>query len=114
NLPQIPLPAILHWEGDHWVVLYDVRKSHVRIDDPALGPRRIPNVELALKWSGYAALFDYTEAFDRAPEARPTLSRLAPFFEKYHGVLSQVFLLAALVTSLQLLFPIFTQLVVDK
>ena len=24
NLPQMPLPAIVHWEGNHWVVLYDV------------------------------------------------------------------------------------------
>ncbi len=38
NLPQMPLPAIVHWEGNHWVVLYDVTDSHVRIADPALGP----------------------------------------------------------------------------
>ncbi len=24
NLPMMPLPAIVHWEGNHWMVLYDV------------------------------------------------------------------------------------------
>jgi Peptidase C39 family/Methyltransferase domain len=30
NLPHMPLPAIVHWEGNHWMVLYDVGDSHVR------------------------------------------------------------------------------------
>src|SRR5882724_6887529 len=28
NVPQMPLPAIVHWEGNHWVVLYDVNDTH--------------------------------------------------------------------------------------
>jgi Peptidase C39 family/Cyclic nucleotide-binding domain len=41
NLPNFPLPAIIHWEGNHWMVLYDVAHSHVRVADPAAGVRRI-------------------------------------------------------------------------
>src|SRR5439155_17978202 len=41
NLPQMPLPAIIHWDGYHWMVLYHVADSHVRVSDPALGNRRI-------------------------------------------------------------------------
>ena len=41
NLDALPLPAIVHWEGNHWVVLYEVGESHVRVDDPALGLRRL-------------------------------------------------------------------------
>ena len=72
NLPLLPLPAIVHWEGNHWMVLYDVAESHVRVADPALGLRRIARAEFEAKWSGYSALFDYTEAFEKAPEARPS------------------------------------------
>ncbi len=114
NLSLLPLPAIVHWEGNHWMVLYDVADAHVRVADPALGPRRIPRAEFEAKWSGYSALFDYTEAFANAPQARPALARLAPFVGKFRGVLLQVLLLATIVTFLQLLFPIFTQMVVDK
>ena len=27
NLPNLPMPAIVHWEGNHWMVLYDVTPS---------------------------------------------------------------------------------------
>jgi ABC-type bacteriocin/lantibiotic exporter with double-glycine peptidase domain len=60
----------IHWEGNHWMVLYDVRDSYVRVADPAAGLRRISRAEFVAKWSGYAALFDFTEAFAQAPEAQ--------------------------------------------
>ena len=31
--------------------------------------RKVPRAEFETKWSGYAALFDYTTAFEQAPEA---------------------------------------------
>src|SRR5204863_344923 len=37
NLPMMPLPAIVHWEGNHWIVLHDVNEQFVRVADPALG-----------------------------------------------------------------------------
>ena len=37
NLPLMPLPAIVHWEGNHWMVLYDVADAYVRVADPAFG-----------------------------------------------------------------------------
>ena len=64
NLPMMPLPAIAHWEGNHWIVLYDVDEQFVRVADPALGLRKIPRREFEAKWTGYAALFDYTPAFE--------------------------------------------------
>src|SRR5262249_62374780 len=45
NLPMMPLPAIVHWEGDHWIVLYDVDPQFVRVADPALGLRKLPRRE---------------------------------------------------------------------
>jgi ATP-binding cassette subfamily B protein len=63
NLMKMPLPAIVHWEGNHWVVLYDVTRSHVRIADPGTGLRRLPRAEFQKKWSGFAALYDYTTDF---------------------------------------------------
>ena len=113
NLSDLPLPAIVHWEGNHWMVLFEVGASRVRVDDPASGPRRISRTEFEQKWSGYAALFDYTEALERAPEARSTVSWLVPFIVKQRRPLVLALLLAVTVTLLQLLFPIFTQMVVD-
>ena len=114
NLPHLPLPAIVHWEGNHWIVLFDVGDRVVRVADPATGLRRVPRSEFLEKWSGYTALFDYTVEFEKAPEGRPTLAWLWPFFKKFQTLYLQVLLLAGVVTVLQLLFPVFTQVVMDK
>ncbi|PYK22830.1 MAG: hypothetical protein DME52_13780, partial [Verrucomicrobia bacterium] len=74
NLPLMPLPAIVHWEGNHWIVLYDVDAQSVRVADPARGLRKLPRREFEAKWTGYAALFDYTPAFEQAPEGKGTLA----------------------------------------
>ena len=65
-------------------------------------------------WSGYAALFDYTIAFANAPESKPGFAWLLPFLVKFKTIFLQVLLLAVAITFLQLLFPVFTQMVVDK
>ena len=114
NLPAMPLPAIVHWEGNHWIVLYDVDEQFVRVADPALGVLKIPRREFETKWTGYAALFDYTVAFESAPVSRPTMAWILPFLAKYKRILFQVVGLSVAVSFLSLLFPVFTQMVVDR
>ncbi|MBA3832173.1 MAG: peptidase domain-containing ABC transporter [Chthoniobacterales bacterium] len=114
NLPVLPLPAIIHWEGNHWMVLYDVQPAYVKVADPARGLRKIPRKEFEQNWSGYAALFDYTTAFANAPESKPGLTWILPFLAKFKIIFGQVMLLAIAITVLELLFPIFTEMVVDK
>jgi ATP-binding cassette subfamily B protein len=113
NLPYLPLPAIVHWEGKHWVVLYDVGKQHVRVADPGLGPRRLARAEFEAKWSGYAALFDYTERFEHAPQTQGALGWVVPFFLRHKRTLLQVLLLSLVGSVLLLLLPVFTQVIVD-
>ena len=111
---QMPLPAIIHWEGNHWVVLYDVSDTHARLVDPALGYVKVTRAELLAKWTGYAALFDYTEAFEQAPVATPGLSWLWPFFRPHLPLMLKALALAAIVSGLQMVLPVFTQIIVDR
>ncbi|HET6899183.1 MAG TPA: peptidase domain-containing ABC transporter [Vicinamibacteria bacterium] len=114
NLERMPLPAILHWEGNHWVVLYEVTGSSVRVADPALGLRRFKREELLARWSGYAALFDYTDAFAHAPVAKPSLAWLWPFVRPHTGLLLRSLGLAGVVSALQMVLPVFSQVIVDR
>src|SRR6202007_3487232 len=75
RLDDLPLPAVAHWEGNHWVVAYRVDDRHVRVADPARGLRRIPREEFLEKWSGYTSVVGYTERLAPAPAAR---ARRAP------------------------------------
>ena len=114
NLAAMPLPAVVHWEGNHWVVLHDVDERHAWISDPATHARQVPRAEFDEKWTGYAALFDYTQDFEKAPVGRPGLEWLWPFVRPYAPLLLRGLGLAFMVSALQMVFPIFTQVVVDR
>jgi ABC-type bacteriocin/lantibiotic exporter with double-glycine peptidase domain len=52
GLHELSLPAILHWEGNHFVVLEKIESRNARIADPAQGRRWIKLSELEAKWTG--------------------------------------------------------------
>ena len=114
NLDRMPLPAIAHWDADHWLVVYDVTRTHVGLADPALGIRRVPRDEFAARWSGYAALFEYTPQFEHAPVAASTVSWMWPFVRPHRPLLWRALALAGIVSVLQMTLPVFTQVIVDR
>jgi HlyB family type I secretion system ABC transporter len=114
HIGQMPLPAIIHWENYHWVVLFDVNDRHAWIADPANNNRQITRQELDEKWNGYAALFDYTEAFEQAPETNTGFGWLVPFLKPFANIFAKAFGLAVIVSALQMLLPVFTQVIVDS
>ena len=113
RLDLMPLPAIVHWENNHWFVVYDVDAEHVRVSDPARGRRRLKRSEFESKWSGYAAFFARTEALDNAPEERSSLRWLLEFFKPYRRTLVTALLLALLAAGAEMLIPVLTKFVVD-
>ena len=114
NVGEMPLPAIIHWDNYHWVVLFNVNARHAWIADPATSIRRITRKELDEKWNGYAALFDYTEAFEQTPETKTHIGWLIPFLKPFTSVFAKAFGLAITVSALQMLLPVFTQVIVDR
>ena len=74
----------------------------------------MPRAEFDEKWTGYAALFDYTQEFEKAPRRRAGLAWLWPFFRPYAPLLLRGLGLALVVSALQMIFPVFTQVIVDR
>jgi ATP-binding cassette subfamily B protein len=114
NLQRMPLPAICHWDGDHWLVLYHVTRRHAYLADPALGRRRVTRAEFEQRWTGYAALFDYTPAFEQAPTAARGLAWLWPIVKPHGPLILRALGLAVVVSVLQMVLPVFTQVIVDR
>ena len=113
RLDELPLPAIVHWKGNHWVVVYDVTERHVRVSDPARGRRRLPRAEFLEGWSGYASVVQWTERFDETPEAHTNLGWLVPLAKPHRARIGVAAGMAGLAAALQLVLPILTQVVVD-
>ncbi|MDY6786155.1 MAG: cysteine peptidase family C39 domain-containing protein, partial [Cyanobacteriota bacterium] len=51
-----PLPAIAHWEGKHYIVVYEVTAKQVIVCDPAIGQRTLTHAEFNTDWTNYALL----------------------------------------------------------
>ena len=114
NVDRMPLPAICHWDGDHWLVLYHLKSRHALVADPAIGFRRLPREEFERRWTRYAALFDYTPALEHAPRATRGLAWLWPLVRPHRTHIVKALMLAVVVSVLQMVLPVFTQVIVDR
>ena len=57
ELKSIPLPAIIHWNFNHYVVLEGFGGGMVYINDPASGPYRVTEEELDQAFTGVTLMF---------------------------------------------------------
>jgi ABC-type bacteriocin/lantibiotic exporter with double-glycine peptidase domain/CRP-like cAMP-binding protein len=113
RLDELPLPAIIHWGGNHWVVLYAIEQDRVYIADPARSLRRVSRSELLEKWTGYAALPSPTPRLAEAPLGRADARWLGDFIRPHRRTLLVGLALAFVAAGLEMLFPVLTQQVVD-
>ena len=62
-LPEDPLPLILHWEFNHFVVLEGIQDGKVYLNDPAMGRRTVPMEEFRTSYTGVALHVEPGEGF---------------------------------------------------
>ena len=113
RVDRLPLPALCHWEGNHWVVLYEVGATSVRIGDPARGLRTLSREEFDEKWTGYATLLSPTPAFEEIEEDRSDYRWLLQFLRPHRLAIAGATVLALVAAGLELAVPVFTQVIVD-
>ncbi len=114
RLDEMPLPAIVHWEGIHWVVLYDVAERSVRVADPALGRRKVDRAEFEEKWSGFAVLSEPTDALADLPEQQRNAGWLWDFFRPYKATMIKATVLALIAAALAMAIPAAGAVIVDE
>jgi ABC-type bacteriocin/lantibiotic exporter with double-glycine peptidase domain/CRP-like cAMP-binding protein len=114
RLDTLPLPAISHWDGNHWVVIHGIDGDRVRIADPAHGLRKLGRGEVEKHWSGYAALSEPTERLAGAPRGGLDLRWLWPFVRPHRRTLAIALVLALVAAGLQMVFPVFSQVIIDQ
>lgn len=114
KLAEQNLPAIAHWEGKHYIVVYQITSKYVIVCDPAIGQRTLSHQEFKAGWTGYTLLLQPTALLREAKEERQPFWQ---FFElvKPHGlVLFEVLIASILIQVLGLVTPLFTQLLLDR
>jgi HlyB family type I secretion system ABC transporter len=113
-LAKQPLPAIAHWEGNHYVVVYHISPQQVVIVDPAIGRRNLTHQEFLLGWAGYTLLLQPTAIFEKVAEAKSELWRFAELLKPHWAIMAQILTASLLLQIFGLFVPLFTQLLLDE
>jgi len=136
-IEDVPLPCILHWNQNHFVVLYDIRKKKslsskkieylFKISDPGKGKYPIDKVGFEKCWistksdgkdSGTALLLsptpDFYERIDDEEQQKKNLSFYLRYLFPYKSQLLQLVVGMLLGSVFSLIFPFLTQAVVDQ
>ena len=114
DLDYLPPASILHWGFDHFVVYEGQDKKHIKLVDPALGPRRVSFEEFGRYFTGVALIFDPLETFATGQEAaRPVWGYVRRVLSR-SGLLGRILLLTAMAQLVGLGLPILTGALVDR
>jgi ATP-binding cassette, subfamily B, bacterial CvaB/MchF/RaxB len=115
DLGAISLPAILHWDMNHYVVLERVTARKALIHDPAGTSGWVRLADLSKSFTGVALEIEPTNEFEKG-EVRQTL-RLTKLWTNIRGLkraVSQVVLLSLIMQAFALAFPYYFQLALDR
>ncbi|EDP72174.1 putative hemolysin secretion transport system ATP-binding protein [Flavobacteriales bacterium ALC-1] len=127
KLKDVPLPCIIHWNKNHYVVLYKVKKDITYISDPAHGLITYTKSEFLKTWignnvnetteEGIALLLEptplfYDEEFDE-DEKKFGFKFISKYLFKYKKFIVQLIIGLLAGSLLQLVLPFLTQSVVD-
>src|SRR5215210_1395294 len=115
HLRQLKLPAVLHWDMSHFVVLKAVTRKGIDVHDPAVGETSYSMVEASKHLTGVALELTPTETFVVQDErARLPLSA---FWRQLSGsghALVQILVLSIILQLLTLAAPLYMQLTLDE
>ncbi|MBO9675653.1 MAG: peptidase domain-containing ABC transporter [Sphingobacteriaceae bacterium] len=125
KLGNVPLPCILHWYKEHYVVIYEVKDHYVYLADPALSSKVKLSIEDFLAgWAinaenktGRVLLLQPDRAFDdlkEIPEHKTSLWSLLPYLRMHRKGWWPILMSLILASGFSLIIPLLTQMVVDE
>lgn len=114
---QVSLPAVVHWNFDHFLVVERWSPSAIDVVDPAVGRTRLTAEEFDAGFTGVVLTFEPGAHFERR-RTRPHLTRRAYLSYALRspgaaGMLGQVIGASLLLQLLGLALPVFTKVLID-
>ena len=116
QLDQTPLPAIIHWKGYHWVVLYGQKGNKYVIADPGVGIRYLTHKELIKGWSNGVMLLllpDESRFYQQESDKIGGFGRYLQRVYPYRFIIAQAISLNIAIGLLSLASPFMMQLLTD-
>jgi ATP-binding cassette subfamily B protein RaxB len=115
SLGKLRLPAVLHWDMNHFVVLVEVRGRRITVHDPGRGKRRLTLEEASRHFTGVAMEFTPNASFQRKDERERIRSwQLLGAASGMKGTVAQILVLSLALEVFAISMPFFLQMVVDR
>lgn len=126
-LEDAPMPCIVHWNQQHFVVVYRINDKQVWVADPGAGKLKYTREEFCRCWisarkegedTGVALLLEPTPEFYAQEDEGETVNSkgfgfLYSYLRPYKHLIGQLFLGLLLGSMIQLMLPFLTQSIVD-
>jgi ATP-binding cassette, subfamily C, bacterial len=117
RMKEAPLPAVIHWMGYHWVVLYGKRGNKYVVADPGVGIRYLTKEQLKAGWIDWVMLLlepDQARLFaEESDQPKSGFWRFVKRVFPYRGILIEAFICAVIVGILSLSSPFLMQILTD-
>ena len=120
---KVPFPAIVFWNDNHFVVVYDADRKYIRVSDPAKGRIKYTHEEFRKGWyaegekRGKLLAVEPTAEFkDSDAEKqikRNSFLRILKYFVPYKKDFALVFAVMLIVTLLSGVLPFISKAVID-
>ncbi|MCK5539289.1 MAG: NHLP family bacteriocin export ABC transporter peptidase/permease/ATPase subunit [Deltaproteobacteria bacterium] len=114
ELRDLPLPMILFWNFNHFVVLEGIKGGKAFINDPASGPKVFPLDEFDQSFTGVALTFEKTKDFIKKGKKPSVLSSLGKRLEGCSAAVIFTVLAGLFLVIPGLVIPTFSQIFVDN
>ena len=114
QLAKQKLPAIVHWEGKHYIVVYEITPKYVIVADPAIGQRTLTHEEFNSDWTGYTLLLQPTAMLKETKETSTPFWQFFELIKPHSVVMLEVFIASIFIQIFGLITPLFTQLILDR
>jgi NHLM bacteriocin system ABC transporter peptidase/ATP-binding protein len=113
ELRALPVPMIVHWNFNHFVVLEGFGKGRAFLNDPAHGPRQVSEDEFDQSFTGVALTFELTPEFVPGGEGGSLMASLARRLTGLRAAVVYVVLAGLAMVLPGLLVPTFSRVFVD-
>ncbi|MCI0576021.1 MAG: NHLP family bacteriocin export ABC transporter peptidase/permease/ATPase subunit [Chloroflexi bacterium] len=114
HLKTLPLPIIIFWNFNHFVVVEGFGKDKVYLNDPATGPRVISAEEFNESFTGVALVFEPGPNFTRGGSERSLYEALRRRLSGSEIAVTYVVLASLALVIPGLIIPAFARIFVDN
>jgi HlyB family type I secretion system ABC transporter len=114
GLAKTKLPAIAHWEGKHYIVVYAVTRKSVVVCDPAIGQLTLSHAVFNKGWTGYALLLEPTTGLKSTEADKQSFWQFLDLVSPHRVVLLEIFVASVFIQLFGLITPLLTQLLLDR